>query len=85
MIVRRFIDLGVGVDPADDGAARAAELSARLLTALIDDILDPDERPRLPAQMGRVIGAAVITDPAALERLVAALEVEYARLTDSVG
>lgn len=80
-IAQRFIDLGTGVEPGEGAARRASILAARALTSMIDEITAEHLRPRLPGQLGRMIAATQITDPPTIERLVAALEAEYERLT----
>ena len=82
-VVQQLIDSGIGV-PAGEGAAeRAAQLTRRLLLSMVDEVLNNADRPELPTQLGRVAGAALITDTAALQRLVASLDEEYRHLREA--
>ncbi len=82
LIAQRFIELGIGVADDRGAARRAATITGRVMTILIDEFTDDEARPRLPEQAGRMIGAGLITDPEALEHMVAAVRDETARLNE---
>lgn len=83
-LARRFADDGVGVDPDDDEAVDAAgELASRMVSSIIDEVFEHGRRAALPGHLGRMVGAALITDAAALDRLANALEQEYRQLPDA--
>ncbi len=81
LMAQRFIELGVGVPDEPGAAFKAAKITGRVMTTLIDEFTAEDASPRLPEQAGRMIGAGLITDAEALERMVAALTAETERLS----
>ena len=77
-LVGTFIDIGAGVEDTAESRERASRLAARMISALIDDVIAaPSDSTYLPEQFARMIGAVVITDPAVLEQMVGAAGREY--------
>ena len=84
VMIRGMRDAGIGIGEDDEEEIRAsAVIVARMLTSTVDNF-GPDGVPdELPAQLTRVVGSALMTDEAAIERAVATARAAFEQFSDS--